>query len=126
VVRHGGGERDRPTAREDRHDHSKIREMRAAAVGIVQDIDVTLVHLLDGKGLDDRGHRRDQRTEVDGNGACLREGCTVEREEARRGVETFFHDWRAGAFQQRRLHLLSDLVEAVPDHLEGDWVEAVS
>ena len=56
----------------------------------------------------------------------LGERRAVDGEKARRGVEPFLHDRRAGALQQRRLHLLGDDIEAVADHLERDRVEAVA
>ena len=47
VMRHGGGERDRPAAREHRHHDGDVGQMRAAEVGVVHAVDVALAHLLE-------------------------------------------------------------------------------
>src|SRR5215472_11141923 len=60
---------------------------------------------------------------MDRDRAALRQGRAVEREQARRRVESFLDDRRERAAQQRRLHLVGDAVELVAGDVDGDRVE---
>ena len=44
VVGHGRGEREEAPAREDRDDDREIGEMRAAAIRVVEEVDVPVLH----------------------------------------------------------------------------------
>ena len=103
-----------------------MSEMRAAAIGIVEEVDVAVLH---GLGREDARISATEGIKVARWIGTARAWASVVPsmvKRTRRGVEPFLHDRRAGALQQRRLHLLGDDIEAVADHLERDRVEAVA
>ena len=110
----------RPRANTGDHERD-VGQMRAAAVRVVQDVDVALAHASRA------GTRR-------ACGRCtgirvarwigIAQACAsvspLQREQARGSVEPLLHDRREGALEQRQLHLVGDAVELVADHLERD------
>ena len=123
VVRHRGAEGDQPALVHDRLHHGDVGQMRAAGVGIVEQEGVVRMHALGGKSVDDLAQHRDQRRQVDRDGAGLRQGLSVKSEQTGRRIQSFLDDRRERAAQQRRLHLVGDAFEFVPRHFDGDRIE---
>ena len=107
MMRHRGGECDRPSAREHRHEHGEIRKVRAPAVGIVEQIDIARSHGRHGKDANNLADRRDQSPEVDRNRTSLCQRRAVEREERCRGVESFLDDRREHELLSRAVSISS-------------------
>ena len=126
VVRHGGGERQRPAAREHRRDDGDVRQVRAAEVGVVHAVDIALLHAFERELDEDAGNARDERGQVDRYRHRLRQGLALQREQAGGGIQALLHDRRERAAQQRQLHLVGDAVELVAHHLHGDRIEGRS
>ena len=123
MVCHGAAQRDDLAAMKDRRDDGDVGQVRAAGVGVVQDVDVAVAHAVDGIDLEHLGDRRDEGRQMDRDRAGLRERGAVGGEQAGGSVESFLDDGREGTAQQRRLHLVGDAVELVANDFDRDGVE---
>ena len=114
-----------PVAVEDRHERRQVRQMVAAAVGIVQQVDVArpdaaleeLVHRL--------GRER-QRADMDRHMLGLGDQPSVRIAQRGREVAARVEDLRVGRAQHGLAHLLDDGAKAVLDHRDGDRVDGLA
>ncbi len=86
---HGAAERDDLVAMKDRRDDGDIGQVRAARVGVVEDVDVAVAHPVERIGLEHLRDRRDEGREMNRDRAGLGERRAVGGEQAcrtRRGL----------------------------------------
>ena len=127
VVGHRGGERDRAAAREHRHHHGDVGQMRAAEIGVVHAVDVA-------RRASPRSETRSRKRATQGISvarwigiaiACASVSpCSVNR--LADASSPSFTIGENELLQQRQLHLVGDAVELVAHHLDGDRIERLS
>ena len=123
VVRHRAAVRDEGVPVEDGRDHGHVGQVRAAVVGVVQDVRVaglrhTLV-IVAGDALDRGG----EHAEMGGQGLRLGDRLAVPVEDRGGRVERFLHQRGVGALEEHHLHLVGDRREAAAEHLQGHRIE---
>ena len=101
-------------------DQRDVRQVGAAAVGVVEDPEVAVVVLL----ADDRGDGVRHRAEVHRDVLGLHDELAARVEERRRAVVALGDVGRVGRADQDRAHLVTGGAQGAGHHLEGYRVEA--
>ena len=108
---------------EDGGDDSDVGEVGAASVGVIEDVGVALLHGIWGVGGGYGLDRRDEATEVYGDGVALSDGVAVDVKDGGGCVEALLDHAGVRAFQERHLHLVRNGLEAMTDDFESDGVD---
>ena len=118
VVGAAGREADQLVAREDRRDRGDVGQVRAAAVGVVEDPGVALGVVLVEHGGDRAGHR----AQVHGDVLGLHDHLAAGVEQRGGGVAALLDVGRVGAAHEHDAHLLARRAQRAEHHLQGDRI----
>ena len=117
---------DRPegqaVAVEDRDEGRQVRQMVAAAVGVVEQVDVTRAD----RALEELVHRlgrERQSADMDRHMLGLRDQATLGVAQRGREIAARVQDLRVGGAQHRLAHLLDDGAKSMLDHGDGDRID---
>ena len=102
-----------------------VWRMRAAVIGVIEDEDVAVFHLLRRAVFQDFLHRHARTRELHREGEGLRDQPTRNVEQRTGGVADFADRLGMRRALQGRLHFLGDAVERVLDELDRDDVDRV-
>ena len=105
---------------EDRHEHGHVRQVRAAAIRVVQDVDVVRRRIGEARSqrLRRPGHRAHMHRDVVG----LRDQPALRVDQGDREVARGVEDLRVGGAEHRLAHFLGDGGEAGLQHRHGDRI----
>src|SRR5205814_7410907 len=110
--------------REHRPERQKVRQMLAAAIGVVGDHDVTVAPSVERQeALDNRPETKPHRVEVLGNAGRLGDVVAIPIEHRGRIIQELAHDRRAAGAPDRDVHLRGDSGERAAEYLELDRPE---